>query len=600
MRSASRKAISTLMILIVATACMLSGCRAGGGEGAGRKRVVSAPRWPAGKAASGGRTLYVSPSGKNANPGTAGKPWATPGYGSKQLQPGDTLVILGGRYSLSEFWDDMITPPTGTAGGWITIKGEAENRPVLAGKGDLFSAVDISKTSYVRIENLEITSDGGAKFRGGVEAAGGPVNHAVLKDLYIHHIDEEAVNIGDVDDFQILGCRFAYCGFGCIGGPAGQHGGNRNVLVRDCYLGYSGHYYQGGPGPSPYDRPDAFGLEPSEGPIEIANTVAEHNRGDGLDSKCANTYIHDCIVANNSCDGVKLWNGVSRLENTLIYGTGDGVGGGSPWAGIVLGGSDNPNARFEVFNVTLHDNPARDAYPIYAQYDEPTPITVLMRNTTISNGSGPVYMGDSVTFLADHNNFYCPGGEIQVEANGKGYTAAQVEAGALGRANLSRDPLFVAPAWGKAGDYHLRAGSPLIDAGTSEGAPSSDLDGNPRPVGEACDTGAYEYGSGHGISKTWYMAEGCTASGFETFVLVQNPGDTDALVNLTYMTGTAEVQGPELSLKAHTRGTVNVGDTVPDTYSVSTKVSSDKPVIAERATYWQGRTGGHASIGVTG
>lgn len=43
------------------------------------------------------------------------------------------------------------------------------------------------------------------------------------------------------------------------------------------------------------------------------------------------------------------------------------------------------------------------------------------------------------------------------------------------------------------GDYHLQPGSPAIDAGTSEGAPASDIEGNPRPCWERIDIGAYEY-----------------------------------------------------------------------------------------------------------
>lgn len=44
--------------------------------------------------------------------------------------------------------------------------------------------------------------------------------------------------------------------------------------------------------------------------------------------------------------------------------------------------------------------------------------------------------------------------------------------------NLSVDPRFVDPI---AGDYHLRADSPLIDAGSDTSAPTTDLDGDARP-----------------------------------------------------------------------------------------------------------------------
>lgn len=49
------------------------------------------------------------------------------------------------------------------------------------------------------------------------------------------------------------------------------------------------------------------------------------------------------------------------------------------------------------------------------------------------------------------------------------------------------------------GDYHLQAGSPCIDAGTNEGAPNMDFDGNPRPIDgdgdniAVVDMGAFEF-----------------------------------------------------------------------------------------------------------
>jgi hypothetical protein len=48
---------------------------------------------------------------------------------------------------------------------------------------------------------------------------------------------------------------------------------------------------------------------------------------------------------------------------------------------------------------------------------------------------------------------------------------------------------------GSADDYHLKSGSPAIDAGTSQNAPTYDLGGGHRPVNAAYDIGAYEFGS---------------------------------------------------------------------------------------------------------
>jgi hypothetical protein len=436
-----------------------------------------------------GTTYYVSTAGNDEHSGDRDNPWRSPGPASRKLVPGDTLIILGGRYRLKEYDADVLMPPAGSENNWITIKGEAGNRPVLAGSGNLIQAIALA--SYLRVENLEITSDNGAWFRTGLGQSGEALSHVVLKDLFIHHVDEGGIDIADVADLTIQNCVINYTGFGSIGGPQGEAGGWRHVLVDHCQLSYNGHYYRGGPGPSPYDRPDGFGIEPGAGPIEIRYTRAEHNRGDGLDSKAGNTYIHHCIVANNSCDGIKLWAGGSKIENCLIYGTGDGIGGASPWAGVVIDGV-NDNDAFEMINCTIHDNPAREAYPMYVGYDETATISLAMKNCIIANGHGAVYFGPRVALNCQYNLFFRPGDDIQVVARNHDFSSAEIRDGLLGPGNQVADPLFISPSWGVAGDFHLADGSPAIDSGTASGAPATDLDDQPRPAGPAVDLGAYE------------------------------------------------------------------------------------------------------------
>jgi hypothetical protein len=422
-------------------------------------------------------TYYVAPQGDNAQPGSFAQPWANPGFASRQLQPGDTLVIRAGRYILAQD-DDVIRPVSGTSNAWIVIQGETGQRPALAGRDNLGMAVDLSGASHVRIENLEITHDDdlswpALEFRVGIEITGQPASHIVLQDLYIHHLDESGLNIQDISDLQVINCQIDHCGVFGVGGPRGEQGGWRAVRLQGCTLSYHGHYYQGCP-LSPADRPDGFGIEQSLGPIEIVDTISAHNLGDGLDSKAQNTTIRRCIVANNFGDGIKLWGTGSRVENTLIYGRGDGIP--SPWAPLLVD-CDQTNGTFEIVNVTI-DDPNLNNYIAYAQYDKPVPITLTIRNCifkgNVTDASTGVWVNESVRLIADHNLFFLPSIETVLLHGAQAYAATNLSD--LGPGNFFGDPLFLAPAWGREADYHLQTNSPALNAGSQAGAPTDDLE----------------------------------------------------------------------------------------------------------------------------
>ncbi|MDM7926678.1 MAG: right-handed parallel beta-helix repeat-containing protein [bacterium] len=445
--------------------------------------------WESGNAFAG--TVYCSPEGSDMGSGTRDRPFRSPGAASRLLSPGDTLILLAGTYVLSEFDADILAPQDGRPGAWITIRGQSPDRPVLAGRNDLLCAVFLS--SYLRLESLEITSSGGAFFRDGLNGTDRPLRNVILSGLNVHHLDGMGLNIRDVDSLTVENCDFSHCGFGGIGGPEGEAGGLRHVRISGCSLSYSGRYYRGimdNPD-NPYDRPDGFGIEPSDGPVEIIRTLAEHNRGDGLDSKAANTAVRQCRVENNFANGVKLWAGGSRIENTLIAGTGDGDPS-SPWANIVIESAHRSAGGFEIVHCTVADNPGRRSYSMHVQYDTPLqPVAVTVRNSIFSGAYGSVFFGDSVRLTCEYNLFDRGGGDVQIEARGQSYTSSDIQNGLVGPGNRTGDPLFVRPAWGTSGDYRLQEGSPAINAGMIVSI-AADLDDGFRPQGGGFDMGCYE------------------------------------------------------------------------------------------------------------
>ncbi len=101
-------------------------------------------------------------------------------------------------------------------------------------------------------------------------------------------------------------------------------------------------------------------------------------------------------------------------------------------------------------------------------------------------------------------------------------------------------------------------------------------------------------------ANDYYLAEGTTAWGYTTYVLVQNPNPAPANVTVTYMMPGGPVTQPEFTMPANSRETIRVNDIYPDT-DLSTRVHGSLPIIAERAMYWDGGMGFgeamHDSIG---
>jgi Family of unknown function (DUF5719) len=99
-------------------------------------------------------------------------------------------------------------------------------------------------------------------------------------------------------------------------------------------------------------------------------------------------------------------------------------------------------------------------------------------------------------------------------------------------------------------------------------------------------------------SRIWYMPEGCTGYGFETWLLLQNPTGTPASVRVTYDIEGGSPKTVTKKVPAFTRQTFNVADDI-GAASTSIEVASSVPVIAERSMYRDKRIEGDDSIGAT-
>jgi hypothetical protein len=120
------------------------------------------------------------------------------------------------------------------------------------------------------------------------------------------------------------------------------------------------------------------------------------------------------------------------------------------------------------------------------------------------------------------------------------------------------------------------------------------------------------FGLGHasmGVTApaiTWFLAEGATGSFFDLFVLIANPGNSDAAVRADYARPDGSVVTRVYQVRAHSRYSIYV-DAIPglEATSVATTLTSTPgaPIVAERSMYWPGGFfdyyEGHSSPGST-
>lgn len=119
----------------------------------------------------------------------------------------------------------------------------------------------------------------------------------------------------------------------------------------------------------------------------------------------------------------------------------------------------------------------------------------------------------------------------------------------------------------------------------------------------------FDRGSGVNVSpgaapsRNWYFAEGSTAWGFNTYLALQNPSDSEAFAQVTFTREGGKSGRVHYKLLPNSRVNVDVA-ALPDMSQTdfTTTVRSTRPITAERAMYFAdhyGISGGHDSPGTT-
>ena len=193
----------------------------------------------------------------------------------------------------------------------------------------------------------------------------------------------------------------------------------------------------------------------------ISECIIEKNKGEtggGIYCESSEAVISACTIINNTSNiggGLFISGGsVTLINNMITQNISSSEGGGIGFSG----GSS------VITNCTIAENNALNGGGLSAaDFADVNVINGICWN----NAGSEVYEDE--------------GSEITMS-----YSC--VKGGYEGEGNIDDNPLFVGGR-----DYHLKAGSPCIDAGATIGAPDKDIDGDERPYGDGYDMGADEW-----------------------------------------------------------------------------------------------------------
>jgi beta-lactam-binding protein with PASTA domain len=162
-----------------------------------------------------------------------------------------------------------------------------------------------------------------------------------------------------------------------------------------------------------------------------------------------------CVSANSSnvIDGFTLRNGLGQVGAGMRYGTA-------------------VNCVFTGNRTTAYGG---------GGMDKGTAVNCTFFGNTAAESGGGTHEGTAVNCIIWGNS--------PDETQETTVSFSCLSAATAGNGNIAADPDFVDSG---AGDFRLNVGSPCLDAGTPDGAPSNDILNVPRPQGGGYDMGAHE------------------------------------------------------------------------------------------------------------
>lgn len=301
-----------------------------------------------------------------------------------------------------------------------------------------------------------------------------------------------------LDDWYVHDCEFVRNGVhGC------QINGARvrfvhNYCAENEWFGVSG---DGGCGLLIGPDESAHSCEVRDNVFKDNGDISGYGCGVYLEGRARNNLVHSNLISGGTSAGICFYgSSQNRVMNNVLV----NIASQTDWdmaAAFVLHRSLEGAPTKPTGNLIAHNTVWECASPIFVEntvfFPEKRDYNRFVNNAfAMCRFLSPVSGTPGVAL--DHNGWYaCPnidkGGVPALKKwiksfslDGVGVDAKKLDSNPL----ILTDPGFIDPS---RGDFHLKPGSPLVDAGTYLDATNRDKDGNPRPQGARPDLGAYEF-----------------------------------------------------------------------------------------------------------
>jgi len=259
----------------------------------------------------------------------------------------------------------------------------------------------------------------------------------------------------------------------------GMYNFNCSPMVTNCTFSGNSSYYDGS---GMYNR---FCPSPTITNCTFSWNSANASAG-GVYNYSSSSLVTNCTFTDNSAEyfagGMYNYDSSQTISNCTFLGNSSHGFGGA--------GMYNDRCSATVINCVFTGNSGSYGGGMNNDRCSATVINCVFTGNSGSYGGGMNNYRSSVTVT----NCILWGDspqEIYNDATSETIiTYCDVQGGYGGEGNIDLDPLFFDT---DSEDYRLRAASPCIDAGTSTGAPATDILGVSRPQGAGFDIGAYEY-----------------------------------------------------------------------------------------------------------